>query len=138
MKKAKLWIPLSLVALIALSILCFRWFAMKNNSDFATEVSLEYHYVDKDISVKITDESDILKLIQILTGHPFKDTPACEFTTEISITMTNGSKSIVFCPANDGCPLLRIDDSGKYIKITDETRTKLNEVGMSTLSRTVF
>jgi len=128
MKKAKLWIPLSLVVLIALSIFCYRWYAMKINPDFATEVLLEYHYVDKDISVKITDDSDILKLKQMLKGRPFKDTPACGFTTEISITMTNGRKSIVFCPANDGCPLLRINDSGKYIKITDETRTKLNDL----------
>ena len=101
---------------------------MRINSNFATEVFLEYHYFDKDISVKITDESDILKLKQILNGCLFKDTPACGFTTEISITMTNGSKSIVFCPANDGCPLLRINDSSKYIKITDEIRNKLNTV----------
>ena len=128
MKKIKIGLLLSLVVLIALSIFCVRWFTMKINSDFATEVLLEYHYVDKDISAKIIDESDILTLKQILNGRPFKDTPACGFTTEISITMTNESKSIVFCPANDGCPLLRIDDSVKYIKITDEARTKLNEV----------
>ena len=128
MKRIKFWMPLSLVVLIVLSILCFRWLAMKNNSDFATEVLLEYHYVDKDISLKITDEGDILILKQILNGRSFRDTPACGFTTEISVTITDGSKSIVFCPANDGCPLLRIGESGKYIKITDKARTKLNEV----------
>ena len=101
---------------------------MKINTDFTTEVLLKYHYVDKDIFVKLTDESDILTMKQILSGYPFKDSPTCGFTTDISITMTNGSKSIVFCPACDGCPLLLINDSGKYIKISDEARKRLNEV----------
>lgn len=128
MKRVKIWILLSLVVLIALSICCVRWFTMKINSDFATEVLLEYSYIDKDISVKITDERDIQTLKQILSGRLFKDSPACGFTTDISITMTNGNESIVFCPACDGCPLLLIDNFGKYIKISDEARNRLNEV----------
>lgn len=127
MKKTKILLSL-LVVIITLSMIIIWWFTMKINSDFATDVLLEYHYADKDISIKITDENDILALKQILTGRPFKDNPACGFTTDISITLTNGNKSITFCPANDGCPLLRIDDLGKYIKITDEARTRLNEV----------
>lgn len=128
MKKLKIWMLLSLVVLITLSIFCVRWFTMKINTDFATEVLLKYHYDDKDISVKLTNESDILTIKQILNGHPFKDSPACGFTTDISITMTNGRKSIVLCPACDGCPLLLVSDSGKYIKISDEARKRLNEV----------
>jgi hypothetical protein len=101
---------------------------MKINTNFASEALLEYRNVDKDISAVITDASDIFTLKQILNGHPYKDSPACGFTTDISITMTSGSKSIIFCPACDGCPLLRINDSSKFIRITDEARTKLNKV----------
>ena len=136
MKRAKLWIPLSLVVLIVLSILCFRWFTMKINSDFATEALLEFHYdavpgghnPNANISVVIKDESDISALKEILRGRSFKDTLACGFSTDISVTMTNGSKSIMFCPANDGCPLLRIGDSNKYIRISEENRKALDKI----------
>ena len=42
--------------------------------------------------------------------------------------MTDRSKSLIFCPANDGCPLLQIDDSSRYIKVSDEARTRLDDV----------
>jgi hypothetical protein len=101
---------------------------MSVSSSFATEVLLEYHYFDKDISVRITDEYDIQTLREILKGRPFKDSPSCGFTTDISITMTDGSKSIIFCPANDSCPLLRVNSSGKYIQITGEDKMRLYDV----------
>ena len=101
---------------------------MKIHSDFATNVLLNYHYFDKDITLIITDENEIFRLKHILNGHLFTDYPSCGFTTNISITMTNGRKKIIFCPACDGCPLLRINDSNKYIKITDEERTQINEI----------
>ena len=98
------------------------------NSDFATEAVLTYSFTDKNILVRLTDEHDIRTLKDILKGHPMRDTPSCGFSTDVSITMTDGSKSIVFCPANDGCPLIRIGDSDRYIAITDEARARLNEV----------
>jgi len=101
---------------------------MRINTDFATKVLLEYHYVGIDIAVEITEESDIQTLRQILNGRSFWDNPACGFTTDISITMANDNKSIVFCPACDGCPLLLISNTGKYIRTSDEDRTQLNEV----------
>ena len=128
MKKTRIWILLSVISLSALSIFCYRWFTMKIDSDFATKVFLEYHYVDKDISLEIADENDILTLKLILNGQPFQDSPACGFAMDISITMTNERKSITFCPACDGCSLLRIGDSNKYIKISDEARVSLNEI----------
>jgi preprotein translocase subunit SecF len=128
MKKVKIWMLLLLVAITALSVFCFTWFAMIIDLDFASEVLLEYHYADKNIAVKITDKNDILTLKQILSGRPFKDSAACSFATNISITITNGNKSVVFYPACDGCPLLLVNDSGKYIIISYEARKRLNEI----------
>jgi len=98
---------------------------MSVNSDFASEVLLEYHYSDKNIFVKIADEDDIQTLKKILKGKPFWDNPSCGFTTDISITMTDGRKRIVFCPANDTCPLLRVNSSEKYIRIAEEDKMRL-------------
>jgi len=101
---------------------------METSSDFAAEAFLEFHYADNDISVTIKDEGDILALKRLLNGYPFGDSPACGFTTDISITMASGNKSIFFCPACDGCPLLLVDGSGKYIEISNEARAELNDV----------
>ena len=99
---------------------------MNVNSKFATEAKLEYHYNDTNISLTITDTDDFVILQNILAGRVFKDSPSCGFSVSISITMTNGQKSIVFCIANDGCPLLRIDETNKYLKISDDDRVVLN------------
>jgi len=121
-KKTRIWLLL-LVGLIAIG-----WYAIRINSGFATEAILGYNYIDKDISIKITDENDIRALKKVLKGIPFPDSPSCGFTTDVSITMTNGRKSVVFCPACDGCPILRMGASGKYIGISEKARTKLNTV----------
>ena len=114
---------------------------MEINSDFATEALLEFHYVggprggnpSANISIVITDEEDIAMLKDILRGRPFRESFHCSFSTDISITMTNGSRSIMFIPACDGCPFLRIGDTGagntnKYIRISYENRDRLHEI----------
>ena len=128
MGKTIIWILLSVVGIIVLSIFFYRWFVMSVSSDFATEVLLEYHYSDKDISLKITGEYDIQTLKEILKGRPFRDSPSCGFAIDVSITMTDGRKRIVFCPANDTCPLLRINSSERYIRITEEDKSRLYDV----------
>ena len=101
---------------------------MSINSDFATEVLLLYYNsFDDNVTVTITDD-DILILRQILNRRPYRENTSCGFTTSVSITMTNGRKKIVFCPALDGCPLLRIGASSRYIRISDETNTELKSV----------
>jgi hypothetical protein len=126
MKEAKICIPILGIAVVL--VFAWRWFTLDINTEFASEILLEYHYADKNISTQIIDENDVLALKQILTGRSFADSPSCGFSTDISIIMNNGNESIVFCPANDGCPLLRIGDSNKYIKITDENLTSLHKV----------
>jgi len=118
---------LTVSAIIIIFSLLYIWgFAMNVNSKFATEAKLEYHYNDTNISLTITDTDDFVILQNILAGRVFKDSPSCGFSVSISITMTNGQKSIVFCIANDGCPLLRIDETNKYLKISDDDRVVLN------------
>jgi hypothetical protein len=128
MIKTKYRMIAPLAVLIVLSVVCVGWITMRINSDFATKVLLEYHYADKNISMEITDENDIFTLKQMLRGYSFKDNPSCGFTTDISINMTNDKKSVVFCPALDGCPLLRINDSNVYIKVSDDVRKELDAI----------
>ena len=129
MKRSKIWILLSLVGLIILSVLCVRWFTMRINTDFASEALLEFYYDDISISVTITDEDELLLLKQILNGRLyFRSDLHCGFTTDVSVTMTNGKKSITFCPANDGCPLLRIGTSRRYLELSTESLAKLHEI----------
>jgi len=135
MKKPKIFVLL--IALVIISVIVGWVISMRVNTNFATEALLEFHYESVpggynpsvNISVAITDESDISALKEILRGHSFKDTGlACGFSTDISVTMTNGSKSIMLCPANDGCPLLRIGDSNRYIRISEENRKTLYRI----------
>ena len=129
MKKTTIRIMFSIAGLIVLLILCARGITMKVNSNFATEALLEFHYGDSNISAMITDEDDILVLKQLLNGQSyFRNSLHCGFTTNISITMISGKKSIMFCTANDGCQLLRIGTSSKYIEISYEDRERLNEI----------
>jgi len=134
MKKVKLLILF--VTLIIVAISSIWWLAVRINTDFATQALLEFHYQafpggynpDVSISVVITDENDILVLQEMLRGRSFRDSLACGFSADISITMTNGGRSIKFLPANDGCLILRIGDSNRYIRVTDDAIKRLHEI----------
>lgn len=127
---------LLLVVFTIISIIAVWLFMTRVNTNFATEALLEFHYEsvpggynpDASISVVITDESDLAALREILRGRSFRDSFHCSFSTDISITMTDGNRSIMFCPAHDGCPVLRIGDSNRYIRISLEQRSILNEI----------
>ena len=97
-------------------------------SHFATEISLRYKYGLEDIEVKIADSKDIEELKSILNGVIYKDTPSCGFSTDISITLTNGEKTVVLCPALDGCATIRVDESNRYISISASGRQRLDEI----------
>jgi hypothetical protein len=133
----KLIILILLIVFALLLLIVAGWLIMtKVNTNFATEALLEFHYdsvpgghnPNANITDAITDESDISTLKEILSGRSFKDSFACGFTTNISITMTNGKKSIMFCPANDGCPIIRIGDSNSYVCITESQRESLDRI----------
>ena len=127
---------LLLITFVSISIISVWFIITRINTNFTTEALLEFHYTSvpqghnpsSSISVIVKDDSDILALREILKGHSFRDSPACGFTTDISITMTDGRKSIMFCPANDGCPILRIGDSNRYIRISEAQRDTLHKI----------
>ena len=126
------WLILAIV-LITISISIGWWLTMRITTNFATEALLEFHWPsihnpDVSISAIIVDECDIVALQEILRGVSLRDTLHCGFSADISITMTNRERSIMFCLANDGCPILRINDSNRYIRITDEAIRRLHDI----------
>ena len=124
-------IGLFLIIIIAIGVIgiSLRIFLQpKFNVDFATSVFVTYKYDKQDIKQKINDKNTINQLKSILKGRTFVDTPSCGFSTDISITFSNNKKSVTLCPACDGCPIIRINDSNKYFAISDEDREKLNRL----------
>jgi hypothetical protein len=91
---------------------------------------LENHCGDDSISVKVTDEKDILELKNILKGRAYSyGPPSCPYGS-ISVTMANGSKSLTFYPATDGCPIIWTGRSysDKYIGISDDARKRIDQI----------
>ena len=129
MKKRKKWILIPSAVLIILSALYISWNRMIINTDFASEALLEFHLIDTSISVTITDEDDLQLLKQLLNGRSYyRGGLHCGFSSWVSITMTNGRRSIMFCPAHDSCPLLRIGNSCRYLELSAESLAKFHEV----------
>ena len=126
MKKKLICIFSTFIAIVVIITIwkCF----MRVDGNFATVVSIKYTYHDDDIDAIVTSEDDIEDIKKILKGTKYKDSPACGFSTDISITLSNDKESITFCPACDGCPMVRIDSSDYYIQISREQRNKLNEI----------
>jgi len=89
------------------------------DTSFATEIALKYHYGDKKIDVVITDENDINILKENLKGKIMLGTPSCGARLDISLTFTDGKRSITLCPACDSCWGAVIGDTNRYISIRD-------------------
>lgn len=100
----------------------------KYNVDFSTDVFVKYKYAEQDIYQKINDINTINQLKRIMKGTVYTDTPSCGFSTDISITFSDSEKTVTLCPALDGCPIIRINNSNDYLKISDEGREKLNQL----------
>lgn len=89
------------------------------DTSFATEVSLKYYYGDKKIDTVVTDEDDIKIIKENLKGVSYRDNPSCGFSTDISITFSDGEEDVILCIARDSCPVARINNSNRYIEIKD-------------------
>ena len=104
------------------------------DTNFATEATLHFSVRDEVTGIfinnefSITDDEDIRVLKGILRGRAVRDSPACGFTVNVSIIMSGGERSSTFSPALDGCPLIRIDDSDRYIRISEEQRKILDRI----------
>ena len=99
------------------------------NTDFATKAYLKFHYIDKTIDTEIRD-NDLKTLKDILQGFSYKDTatPGCGFDPNISITLTDGHKSITFCPACDMCEGFRIGNTNRYLDVSKEKRKLFEKI----------
>jgi hypothetical protein len=114
------------IILIILVIIVFIFFQKKIEIPESSEVILIYNYIDIKIYENIYDKNEIIELKALLNGNVIKDNPSCGFSESISITFA-GNKNLVLCPALDGCNLIRIGTTNKYINISQKNRLKLNE-----------
>jgi len=94
---------------------------------FATEARVRFDYGDRPIDVAVTDQGDLESLKEIAGGRAAKNCPACSFEY-ISITLTNGQKSITFWPACDGDPLIRVNDSDRYVRMSGRETQELHRI----------
>ena len=120
-----------LIVIIGLIIgTVFMLFSLKSkfNSDFATDIYVKYKYGNQSINEKIQDASAVNDLKTILNGNIYIDNPSCGFSVDISITLSNSEKTVVLYPALDGCPIIRIDETDKFLKISNEDRKKLDAI----------
>ncbi len=100
-------------------------------SDFANKATIiAYENKDNEILANIDDENDIIALKEIMQGSMWYDTGySCGFGKDfLTIQLSNGNKTINYCPALDGCSIIYVDEYGKYFEISDENREKLNEI----------
>jgi len=104
------------------------------DTDFATEATLRFSVRDDVTGIftnhefSITAEADIIALQEIFRGRTRRDIPACGFVNSVSITMYGEGRSITFCPALDGCPIIRINDSERFINISYSQRAILDDI----------
>src|SRR3989304_1127229 len=96
------------------------------NTSFATSA---YMKGGKETNGLVTDANDLKALKTILSGFAYKDSPACMFDTDVSVTLTNGRKNITFCPAFCADPLVEIDQTGKYLHMSQNQRRALDRTG---------
>jgi len=76
----------------------------------------------------IVDDEDITVLRKILRGRTTRDSPSCGFSINIAITMYGRGENITFCLALDGCPIIRVNDSDRFISISYSQRASLDDI----------
>ena len=122
---------LVLVFVISMALLAFHVYLFgvpkRVDASFATSAYLKYHYCGKAIDVKMKD-SDLRVLKGMLLGFSYVDSPACGFDKTVSITLTNGRKSITICPACDSCGTFRIGNTDRYLEVSDEQRDRFEAI----------
>ena len=118
----------TLIVIILLSIYLL-FFHNMISSDFATDVYIRVVDDERNVSVKkITDQDTIAELQGIFRGRANLDSPSCGFSDNISIVMQSVDREILFSPALDGCFLVRVSGTNRFILITEEQRDFLNRL----------
>ena len=112
-----------LLVFILGGIIIFNFFPQETNIETSFAV-LTYKYSDKNICVNLSNEdSQILKAI-FNNKKLYSDNPSCGFTPNISIRFGDD----VFSIACDNCPIIRLDNKNKYLKVSSEERETINKI----------
>jgi hypothetical protein len=98
------------------------------SSGFATSAYLHFDINGKPVSKRVTNPDDLNALKGILRGWSYPDEPSCGFGLDESITLTDGRKTVTFCPACDFDPTIQIGNTHLYIAISEKKRKHLDEI----------
>ena len=86
--------------------------------------TITYSYGEIEFTESLTDE-EVKTVARILSGKiPFADNPSCGYTKEIAICIGGWT----FALACDRCADVKICETGKYIRFSDEERDTLEEM----------
>lgn len=114
------------IALVLISAIIVWIMTSGFNSNFAKTITLNFTKYEEKASETIDDSATVKDLKDILKGKVNNKGQASDFSEDIFIELSNGKKTVVLYPALDGSPILRIDESNKYVKISDSSRRKID------------
>lgn len=119
-------ILLGLFVMCAVLFLAVVGIPTRISTSFATKAIIN----DDGHAKLITNKNDVDALKKVLSGWAFKEdgTPACGFGISESVTLTDGRKSITFCPAEDRDPTFRIGNTNKYLWASDARRERFDHI----------
>ena len=127
--KRRLWlVPVILLLGLVIWASGVRTYRLPVSNSFATRAYLKYHYNGKAIDVQITDAKDVEALKGILTGLVCRDNPACMFDEDVSITLSDGRKSIMFCPAFCGDSTFALGNTDIHLNVSDKKRRAFDDI----------
>ena len=89
-----------------------------------TTATITYVYGDKEIREELTPEESAAILTMMLGKSSYTVVPSCSFSEDISVTVGG----VTLAPARDYCNIVKNMNTGKYINLTSNERTKLNEI----------
>lgn len=119
---------LYLLIVFVFAAACFGVMCLRENRvkmEFAAEAEVCFQYRDANVLQNLDDEE--LALIKgIFDGKKlYQDNPSCGFRENISIKF---NKAQTFCIARDTCPIVYILEADRYMKLTEEEKTRLYHV----------
>lgn len=133
----KLLLILLLVVVLVVVILLggiYMWIAyggipIRVDSSFATMASLKYDHGNKITDVEITDAEDVKTLRRICSGWASRIVVSCGYVEEVTITLSDGQRSVSFVPACGGYPRLGLAGTDPvYLKISKEDRRVIDDI----------
>lgn len=120
MKKAKLYLMISIAAFLIATIVLF--IIPTPNVIFPGQVTAGQIYDDKDINCQLSDD-DSEKCKELFTGKwCYLDNPSCGFNDKVYIQIGINK----FLPACDGCPIIK--NGSKYFTLTEKERKTLDKI----------